>query len=91
MEWTCSECTLINSSDDNICVACGQGYRFFSTDPGQNESLSSDDEQDSLLTAGDELPSSSCEHEDLSEFDDEDSLLGKIIDCTLELIRTKRA
>ena len=91
MEWTCSECTSINLLDDNICVVCGQGYRLFSTDPSQSESLDCDDEEDSLLTVDDELPSSSRDDEDLSELDDEDSLLGKIIHFSFELIPTKRA
>ena len=91
MEWTCSECTLTNASSSKICVMCERGYQLFSTNPSQNESLSSDDEQDSLLTVDDELPSSSREHEDRTESDDEDSLLGKIIDFTFELIHTKRA
>jgi len=55
MDWACSECTFINSSEDTICVVCEQGYRFFSVNSNENGSQSTDDsvdpndEDDSLL------------------------------------------
>ena len=44
MDWHCSECTLINPAELNICSVCEQGYRLFSVDRSQDDSASSSDE-----------------------------------------------
>ncbi|CAF1059426.1 unnamed protein product [Adineta steineri] len=69
MAWTCSECTLLNSSNDLICIVCEQGYRLFSMDTEENDSFMVNDatqsnEVESLLTFSDE-----------NQFNEQNSLL----------------
>ncbi|CAF3600704.1 unnamed protein product [Rotaria socialis] len=87
MDWTCSECTYTNSSEDKICVVCEDGYRFFSVDSNENSSQNMDDNvdsNDSVITLNNKA--NEQEQENLSstsvarEHDEDDNLLGRTID-----------
>ena len=83
MEWTCPECTYINSFDDPTCIMCESGYRLFSEatethNEVENCSMfpeNNSSEQESLLTWTDNNSSTVLNSED--ENSDSDSHSGK--------------
>ncbi|CAF0960978.1 unnamed protein product [Adineta steineri] len=75
MEWTCSECTFINSSNDLICILCEQGYRLFSADTEENDSFMADNELElDDMTQSNEVESL-LTFSDENQFNEQDSLL----------------
>ncbi|CAF0879916.1 unnamed protein product [Adineta ricciae] len=76
MNWNCPECTYLNPTDQKICAMCEQGYRLFSDASDANEDDSAiatneDEDSESVKTRTDSLVP-----DDVSEGDEDDSLLG---------------
>ena len=82
MEWYCHTCTYLNSANEQVCVMCREGFRFFSTQVPDSEpnDMAADSAISSDNDSTTETNKTDLDDSTGSEGDENDSLSGKSIE-----------